>query len=71
METTQMIPVTGMTCGGCVASVTRVVERLAGVRKVDVSLAEAQAVVSFDTDRVSVRSIRDAIEKAGFGTADA
>lgn len=70
MEATATIPVTGMTCGGCVASVTRVVQRLGGVKSADVSLADGRAVVRFEADQVSVQAIRDAIEGAGFGTAE-
>lgn len=70
MEASAVIPVTGMTCGGCVASVTRVVERLNGVKRADVSLDEGRATVAFDANRIDVQSIRAAIEAAGFGTRD-
>ena len=49
--------VTGMTCGGCVKSVTRVLEELNGVEK---------AVVTFDESAVSIPQLIETIEDAGF-----
>ena len=40
--------VEGLHCDGCVKSVTRMLSGIAGVEKVDVSLAEGKAQVSFD-----------------------
>ena len=68
MESTT-IGVKGMTCGGCVASVERVLRELEGVAKVDVSLDNAQAIVEFDPGRVSVDDLRAAIEDAGYDAA--
>ncbi len=48
MQTT--LKVTGMTCGHCVAAVTKALEGIPGVEKADVSLEKAQAVVSGDAD---------------------
>lgn len=63
------IKVNGMTCGGCVASVERVLHALDGVGKVDVSLANAEAKVEFDRARVSEDALRAAIEDAGYDAA--
>ena len=43
--------VEGMDCEGCVKSVTRMLSGIAGVDKVEVSLAEGKASVSFDPAR--------------------
>ena len=48
--------VTGMTCGGCVKSVTRVLEELNGVEKAVVTLDDGKAVVTFDESAVSISS---------------
>ena len=40
--------VTGMTCGGCVKSVTRVLEELNGVEKAVVTLDDGKAEITFD-----------------------
>ena len=47
METVEL-KVEGMDCEGCVKSVTRMLSGLPGVQKVDVSLAEARARVTYD-----------------------
>ncbi|MBI5861523.1 MAG: heavy-metal-associated domain-containing protein [Rhodocyclales bacterium] len=63
---TMTIKVGGMTCGGCVASVTRVLSALDGVKNVTVSLEQAQAVVVADTAKVGREQLVQAIEDAGF-----
>jgi len=59
----------GMTCMGCVGSVTRVLQAVDGVAKVDVSLEKAQANVEFDPQRVSLDALRAAVEDAGYDAA--
>ncbi|MDP1609908.1 MAG: copper ion binding protein [Sulfuritalea sp.] len=65
METTT-IKVDGMSCGGCVKSVTGVLTALDGVAKAEVSLEQKQAVVEFDAAKVSRAQLAQAIEDAGF-----
>jgi copper ion binding protein len=60
------LPVSGMTCQGCVASVTRALSRVPGVAKVDVSLPEEKASVEFDPAQTDVAALRAAVERAGF-----
>ncbi len=50
--TTKEFTVGGMSCGGCVQSVTKAIARLPGVRNVDVSL-EKKAATSNTTTRPS------------------
>jgi copper chaperone len=45
---TAEIRLDGMTCEGCVKSVTRTLQSVPGVQGVDVFLAEGKARVSFD-----------------------
>ncbi|MBI1395838.1 MAG: hypothetical protein GC151_07645 [Betaproteobacteria bacterium] len=66
METTTQLNVGGMTCGGCVASVTRVLKQIQGVSDADVSLEAGRAVVRFDPDRTTVDALLSAVERAGF-----
>ena len=56
----------GMSCGGCVASVTRVLKALPGVAAVDVSLAQGVASVQFDPVQVGFPQFQSAVEGAGF-----
>lgn len=65
METTR-IPVSGMTCMGCVGSVKRVLGSLDGVSSADVTLNPAQATVSFDAAKISLQAIKTAISDAGY-----
>jgi len=68
METTT-IKISGMTCGGCVKSVTRVLTALPGVEKADVSLTPGTAAVAFDAQKINVEQIKNAIREAGFEAA--
>ncbi|MFA4968044.1 MAG: copper ion binding protein [Sulfuritalea sp.] len=65
METTT-IKVGGMSCGGCVKSITGVLTALDGVAKAEVSLEQKQAVVEFDAGKVTRDQLKAAIEDAGF-----
>ncbi len=60
-----ILKITGMTCNGCVKSVTRVLEELDGVENVQVSLSGSTNVV-FDESKVSIAQLIEAIEDAGF-----
>jgi copper chaperone len=68
METTR-IPIEGMTCGGCVNSVTRVLSALPGVTAADVSLTKARAKVTYDPAKTGVEAMKQAIERAGYKAA--
>jgi len=63
---TAVLKVNGMTCGGCVRSVTNVLKALPGVADADVSLEKSQAKVTFDPTRTSPGALRKAIEDAGY-----
>ncbi|MCC7326765.1 MAG: heavy-metal-associated domain-containing protein [Burkholderiales bacterium] len=69
METVTM-SVEGMTCGGCVASVTRVLKAIPGVADVDVTLEPGAAKVSFDSQRTGIPALRSAITEAGYDVVD-
>lgn len=68
METTT-IPVKGMTCMGCVASVKRVLDGIDGITKADISLEKAQAEVTWDPGKANLQAIKAAIEDAGYDVA--
>jgi copper chaperone len=69
MMETRNLSVQGMTCGGCVASVTRVLKAQPGVTAVEVSLDPGQATVTFDPARVDAEKLAQAIEAAGYDVA--
>ena len=58
--------VQGMTCGGCVASVTRVLKAVPGVSEVAVTLQPGIANVTFDPARTQAPALRAVIEDAGY-----
>ena len=62
----QEFAVAGMSCGGCVKSVTRSVSQLPGVLKVDVSLERKTATIEYDGAAIKPAAIVAAIEAAGF-----
>lgn len=64
-----VLAVTGMTCGGCVNSVTNVLKALPGVQSVEVTLTPGQARVQVDDDKVDRAALVQAIVDAGFGVA--
>jgi copper chaperone len=67
--TTVTLKVEGMSCGGCVASVTRVLRALPGVSDATVSLQGGTAQVTFDELRTDQTALRAAIEDAGYEVA--
>lgn len=58
--------VEGMTCGGCVIGVRKVLTRLAGVSKADVSYERSRAVVTYDPEVVTVQQMVAAIKTLGY-----
>ncbi len=61
-----MFKVEGMTCGGCVIGVRKVLTRLAGVSKADVSYQWSRAVVTYDPEVVTVGQMVAAIKTLGY-----
>jgi len=63
------LKVKGMTCGGCVASVQRVLHELDGVSRADVSLAQGEARIDYEPSRLQPSDLEAAIEDAGYEIA--
>ena len=66
MTQTAKFSVGGMTCNGCVRSVSNAVGRVPGVKHVDVSLAGKSATVEYDPAATDTSKIASAIVDAGF-----
>lgn len=60
------IPIEGMTCPSCVGHITGAVRKLNGFESVRVDLASDSATVAFDRVRVSLATIGEAIDRAGY-----
>ena len=67
--TQETIKVEGMSCGHCVMRVKKAIEGVQGVKKVDVSLENRQAVVEFDEGKTDVEKIKAAVRETGYEPA--
>ena len=65
---TATITVKGMTCGGCVNSVTKALKGVNGVQEANVDLEGQKATVTFDEAKTSVDALKEAVEDAGYNT---
>ncbi|MEZ7685125.1 heavy-metal-associated domain-containing protein [Neisseria flavescens] len=63
---TVTLNIDGMTCGGCVKSVTRLLEGVEGVEKAEVSLENKNAVITFDESKTDTDALIDAVEDGGY-----
>lgn len=61
-----LIPVDGMTCGGCTSSVEKVLTGHDGVASATASLEGANVEVEFDSAVIAQGQIENAIRDAGF-----
>lgn len=68
MET--IIKVEGMSCGHCVKAVTDAVSAVNGVSSTIVDLEAKTATVNFDSEIVSLDTIKAAIDDQGFDVVD-
>ena len=64
---TENLKVSGMTCGGCIDTVTEALKKVRGVGDVSVSLERGQAVVRFDERVTSPEQLKSAVREAGYG----
>ncbi|MGH8069023.1 MAG: heavy-metal-associated domain-containing protein [Candidatus Entotheonellia bacterium] len=60
------IPIRGMTCASCVATIERGLHRVPGVQTAAVDLAAAKAAVTYDPAIARVNDLVQAIEEAGY-----
>ncbi len=65
METITL-KISGMTCGGCSSSLTKLFESEAGIESVTVSHDDNQATLSYDPSKVSTDRFEEIIDSAGF-----
>lgn len=64
---TELLKVTGMTCGGCTSNVTHALKAIPGVGDVTVSLSDGEATVQYDERRASPDQLKSAVTQAGYG----
>ena len=63
------MPVTGMTCANCAATIERNVRKLPGISVANVNLASEKLTVTFDPAQLDEQGIIAKIEKVGYGVA--
>ena len=56
--------ISGMSCGGCVNSLTRVLKSVPGIEPVKVEVGKA--TLRLEADKVSDAAVKAAVERAGF-----
>jgi len=69
-ETKQLtLPITGMTCANCVATVERGLKKETGVQAAVVNLSSERATVTFDPAAVGLPALLARVQRAGYGIA--
>jgi P-type Cu+ transporter len=63
------LPVTGMTCANCVATVERNLKKVNGVQSAIVNLSSERATVEFDPSLTGMQDLIARIQRAGYGVA--
>ncbi len=64
-----ILPVTGMTCASCVATIEKGLSKLPGVSRVNVNLASEKASVEYDPSQVDTKALMNTISDVGYGVA--
>lgn len=64
-----ILPITGMTCANCVASVERNIKKEKGINTAIVNLSSERATVDYDPTLVKLPMILQRVERAGYGVA--
>lgn len=60
------LKIEGMHCAGCSTRLEKVLNNLEGVETAKVSLEEKKATIKYDETKISLGSIKESIEDAGF-----
>jgi Cu+-exporting ATPase len=63
------IPITGMTCTTCAATIEKGLAKMPGVKRAEVNFASEKASVEYDPSKVALSGIKDTIAQLGYGTA--
>jgi Cu+-exporting ATPase len=63
------LPITGMTCANCVATVERNLKKLDGVQSAVVNLSSERATVDFEPAKLQIADVIARVNRAGYGVA--
>src|SRR5664279_422093 len=62
----EILPITGMTCANCVATIERNVRKLPGIGSAHVNLANERLTISYDPTQLTHEEIVARVRKAGY-----
>lgn len=65
------IPIEGMSCMSCVATVKKALSSIEGVKEVSVNPQEKNTIVKFDESLTSAEQLKAAINEAGYKAGNA
>ena len=63
MMSEKTFSISGMSCGGCVNSLTRVLKSVPGIEPIKIEVGKARLRLD---DRASSQTVKDAVARAGF-----
>src|SRR5260221_14156211 len=66
MQKQEILPITGMTCANCVATIERNVRKLPGIQEANVNLANERLNVVYDPTQLSNDDIVARVRKTGY-----
>ena len=62
-QTDKTFTISGMSCGGCVNSLTRVLKSVPGIEPIRIEVGKARLRLD---ERVTSQTVKDAVARAGF-----
>ena len=71
MQQELTLPITGMHCEGCAATITRNLTQMDGILNADVSIATEKAAVTYNSSTLTEDTIVDKIRSLGFDVVEA
>ena len=63
------LPITGMTCANCVATIERNLKKLVGVESAVVNLSSERATVEYNPIQLKLADLIAGVQRAGYGVA--
>ena len=64
-----VLPITGMTCANCVATIERNLKKMDGINLVVVNLSSERATVEFDPEKQSLETVVQRVQRVGYDVA--
>lgn len=65
-----VLEIEGMDCAHCAVAIEKSISSVSGISRANVSFATDKAIVEYDPTRANLNSIKEAIERAGYGVKE-